>query len=185
MQSYNTRGTCSRQILFDVTEDNKVKNVKFIGGCLGNLQAVARLVDGKDIDEVIKTLKGIRCKGNTSCGDQLALALLDYKDRKNNPQPEKPRRFCSSKTAGQFLRKNLSLYFFNFSLSDFQKQIFKSIFFVIRLPVEFIFTFDFYTIIFAVDVHLLISRQHTAILKTEITVFFISHGLPVIPPVVG
>lgn len=89
MQSYNTRGTCSRQILFDVTEDNKVKNVKFIGGCLGNLQAVARLVDGKDIDEVIKTLKGIRCKGNTSCGDQLALALLDYKERKDNPQPEK------------------------------------------------------------------------------------------------
>ena len=53
MQTYMTRGTCSRQILFDVTEDNKVKNVKFIGGCSGNLQAMARLVDGKDIDEVI------------------------------------------------------------------------------------------------------------------------------------
>ena len=89
MQSYNTRGTCSRQILFDVTEDNKVKNVKFIGGCLGNLQAVARLVDGKDIDEVIKTLKGIKCKGNTSCGYQLALALLDYKDRKNKQKKKK------------------------------------------------------------------------------------------------
>ena len=82
MQSYNTRGTCARQILFDVTEDNKVKNVKFIGGCLGNLQAVSRLVDGKDIDEVISTLKGIRCKGNTSCGDQLALALMEYKEKK-------------------------------------------------------------------------------------------------------
>lgn len=89
MQSYLTRGTCSRQILFDVTEDNKVKNVKFIGGCLGNLQAVARLVDGKDIDEVIATLKGIRCKGNTSCGDQLAHALMDYKERKNNPPEAK------------------------------------------------------------------------------------------------
>lgn len=82
MISYNTKGTCSRQILFDVTDDNKVKNVKFIGGCLGNLQAIAKLVDGKDIDEVINTLKGIRCKGNTSCGDQLANALLDYKAKK-------------------------------------------------------------------------------------------------------
>ena len=46
MQTYMTRGTCSRQILFDVTEDDKVTNVKFIGGCSGNLQAISRLVDG-------------------------------------------------------------------------------------------------------------------------------------------
>jgi uncharacterized protein (TIGR03905 family) len=78
MQIYNTQGTCSRQILFDV-EEGKVKNVKFIGGCSGNLQAVARLVEGKDIDEVISTLKGIKCRGNTSCGDQLAKALERYK----------------------------------------------------------------------------------------------------------
>lgn len=92
MQTYQTKGTCSRQILFDVTEDNKVKNVKFIGGCLGNLQAIAKLVDGKDIDEVIATLKGIKCKGNTSCGDQLAKALLEYKERKANPpEPKKYR----------------------------------------------------------------------------------------------
>lgn len=84
MQTYMTRGTCSRQILYDVTEDNKIKNVKFIGGCSGNLQAVARLVDGKDIDEVISTLKGIKCRSNTSCGDQLALALEDYKRKKAN-----------------------------------------------------------------------------------------------------
>ena len=85
MQTYMTKGTCSRQILFDVTEDLKLKNVKFIGGCSGNLQAVARLVDGKPIDEVIKTLKGIKCRSNTSCGDQLALALEDYKVRLNSP----------------------------------------------------------------------------------------------------
>ena len=85
MQTYMTRGTCSRQILFDVTEDLKVKNVKFIGGCSGNLQAVARLVDGKDVDEVISTLKGIKCRSNTSCGDQLALALEDYKTKLNSP----------------------------------------------------------------------------------------------------
>jgi uncharacterized protein (TIGR03905 family) len=86
MQTYMTKGTCSRQILFDVTEDMTLKNVKFIGGCSGNLQAIARLVDGKNIDEVIATLKGIKCRSNTSCGDQLALALIDYKDKLNNPE---------------------------------------------------------------------------------------------------
>lgn len=91
MQTYMTRGTCSRQILFDVTEDNKVKNVKFIGGCSGNLQAMARLVDGKDIDEVISTLKGIKCRSNTSCGDQLAIALERYKEKKANPDTDKKR----------------------------------------------------------------------------------------------
>ncbi len=83
MQTYTTKGTCSRQILYDVTEDNKVTNVKFIGGCSGNLQAVARLVEGKDVDEVISLLKGIRCRSNTSCGDQLATALEIYKNKKN------------------------------------------------------------------------------------------------------
>lgn len=84
MYSYLTKGTCSRQILFDVTDDNKVKNVKFIGGCSGNLQAISKLVDGKPIDEVISTLKGIKCRANTSCGDQLATALSEYKAKNSN-----------------------------------------------------------------------------------------------------
>ena len=88
MQTYLTKGTCSRQILFDVTEDNKITNVKFIGGCSGNLQAIARLVENKPIDEVIATLKGIKCRGNTSCGDQLAKALIEYQQAKNNPNQQ-------------------------------------------------------------------------------------------------
>ena len=88
MQTYMTRGTCSRQILFDVTEDGKLKDVKFIGGCSGNLQAIAKLVDGKDIDEVISLLKGIKCRSNTSCGDQLATALEKYKIKKMNADTE-------------------------------------------------------------------------------------------------
>lgn len=83
MQTFHTRGTCSRQILYDVTADGKLTNVKFIGGCSGNLQAVARLVEGKPIDEVISLLKGIKCRANTSCGDQLAIALEDYKSKKS------------------------------------------------------------------------------------------------------
>ena len=89
MQTYMTKGTCSRQILFDVTEDMTLKNVKFIGGCSGNLQAIARLVDGKHIDEVISLLKGIKCRSNTSCGDQLAKALENYKFKRDNPEEKK------------------------------------------------------------------------------------------------
>ena len=81
MFTYTTKGTCSRQILFDVDGENKLRNVKFIGGCSGNLQGVAKLVEGRDIDEVQKTLRGIKCKGNTSCPDQLARAIALYKER--------------------------------------------------------------------------------------------------------
>ena len=83
MQIYHTQGTCSRQITFDVTEDNKVTGVKFIGGCSGNLQALSRLVEGMSVDEVIAKLKGIKCRGNTSCRDQFATALLKYKAKNN------------------------------------------------------------------------------------------------------
>ena len=79
METYNTKGTCSRQILFDVTEDGKVTNVKFIGGCSGNLQGIAKLVKDRPLDEVIETLKGIKCRANPSCPDQLACALTEYK----------------------------------------------------------------------------------------------------------
>ena len=84
MQTYSTKGTCSRQILFNVTEDGKVYDVKFIGGCSGNLQGIARLVNNRHIDEVITTLKGIKCRANTSCGDQLATALSEYKAKNSN-----------------------------------------------------------------------------------------------------
>ena len=49
---YYTSGTCSRQIIFEVDEENKIHRVKFIGGCSGNLQGVGRLVEGKTLDEV-------------------------------------------------------------------------------------------------------------------------------------
>lgn len=82
MFTYSTRGTCSRQILFDVDEMGKMHNVRFIGGCSGNLQGIAKLVEGRDIDEVEKALSGIRCKGNTSCPDQLSKAIAEYKAAK-------------------------------------------------------------------------------------------------------
>lgn len=77
--TYRTFGTCAYQITFDV-EDDKVKNVKFYGGCTGNTQGVAKLVEGRNIDEVIKLLSGIKCRNGTSCPDQLAKALIQYKN---------------------------------------------------------------------------------------------------------
>ncbi len=84
MFTYSTKGTCSRQILFDVDADNKMHNVRFIGGCGGNLQGISRLVEGKDIDEIEALLAGVRCKGNTSCPDQLSKAIGEYKASRNN-----------------------------------------------------------------------------------------------------
>ena len=73
--SYTTRGTCSRQIDFDLT-DGKVSDVSFLGGCDGNLKAISKLVDGHEAQEVIDILKGNTCGYKpTSCGDQLARAL--------------------------------------------------------------------------------------------------------------
>ena len=78
MFTYKTKGTCSSQIIFDVDEDNKIHNVKFIGGCSGNLQGVSKLVEGRSLDEVESVLRGIKCRNNTSCPDQLAQALEPY-----------------------------------------------------------------------------------------------------------
>ena len=83
MFTYSTKGTCSRQILFTVDENGCVHGVRFIGGCSGNLQGIARLVEGRHIDEVQTMLAGIKCKGNTSCPDQLSKAIAEYKQRAN------------------------------------------------------------------------------------------------------
>ena len=72
---YIPRGVCSRKIIIDV-EDDKVLDVKFIGGCNGNLKGIGALVKGMTVDEVISRLEGIDCnKKGTSCPDQLAMAL--------------------------------------------------------------------------------------------------------------
>lgn len=75
---YKTYGTCSSQISFDI-EDGKVKNVKFTGGCNGNLKGLSALVEGMSIEDVISKLEGTTCGFKpTSCPDQLAQALKQY-----------------------------------------------------------------------------------------------------------
>ena len=76
---YKTFGTCSREINFDVV-DGKLTNVSFLGGCNGNLLGISKLIEGMDIDEVIARVEGIKCGARqTSCPDQLAKALKQYK----------------------------------------------------------------------------------------------------------
>ena len=72
---YQPQSVCSKDIQFGL-EDGKLHNVKFFGGCHGNLQAIGKLVEGKDAREIVALLKGNDCAGRgTSCADQLALAV--------------------------------------------------------------------------------------------------------------
>ncbi len=81
--SYKTRGTCSRQIDFEL-DNGIVKNVSFFGGCNGNLKGIGALVEGRPAEEVIQLLKGMKCGFKpTSCPDQLAQALEKALDDEN------------------------------------------------------------------------------------------------------
>lgn len=86
METYNTRGVCSSQINFEV-EDNIIKDISFVGGCNGNLKGISNLIKGMDIDKVIERVEGIECgKRDTSCPDQLARALKEYRVKNNRKQ---------------------------------------------------------------------------------------------------
>lgn len=75
MYSYTPNGVCSKKMEFDIVE-NKINKVIFTGGCDGNLQGLAALLQGMEVSEAIKRLKGLRCgQKNTSCPDQFATAL--------------------------------------------------------------------------------------------------------------
>ena len=80
--SYKTRGVYSQNIIIDMDGDT-VKKVEFVGGCPGNTIGVARLSEGRNIDEVIGIVDGIRCGAKpTSCPDQLAKALKSIKEQR-------------------------------------------------------------------------------------------------------
>lgn len=78
MYSHKNIGTCSSRVLFDI-HDGVVTDCTFEGGCRGNLQGVSQLVKGRKVDDVIEVLKGIQCRNGTSCPDQLANALIEWK----------------------------------------------------------------------------------------------------------
>ena len=75
--TYRPRGVCSQQMEIDI-DNGKVTGLKVLGGCSGNLQGIAKLVEGMDVDDVIARLEGIHCGfKSTSCPDQLSIALTE------------------------------------------------------------------------------------------------------------
>ena len=79
--TYSPQGVCSMQMIFEI-DGNIIKDLQIIGGCPGNTVGVSHLVKGKNIDEVISLLKGIPCGARgTSCPDQVARALQEYKTK--------------------------------------------------------------------------------------------------------
>ena len=73
---YTPERVCAKQIFFDLDEENRLHNVKFEGGCPGNLQAIGKLIEGADARSVADILRGNDCRGRgTSCADQLSIAI--------------------------------------------------------------------------------------------------------------
>ncbi len=78
--TYKTKMVCSKEISFHI-EGNVITNVKFLGGCNGNLKAVAKLVDGMTVEDIEAKLKGNTCGMRpTSCADQLCIAIREAYD---------------------------------------------------------------------------------------------------------
>ena len=70
-------GVCSRLISFDLSDDGRIHNLGFLGGCSGNLKAISKLLEGRSAKEAATILTGNTCGPlPTSCADQLSIALL-------------------------------------------------------------------------------------------------------------
>ena len=83
--TYTTYGTCARFIDIELDGD-LIKEVRFIGGCSGNAQGVAALVQGQPAQDVVTRLKGLECRSGTSCPDQLSQALAGMLEKQVEKQ---------------------------------------------------------------------------------------------------
>lgn len=82
--TYRTRNVCSQQISFDINGD-VITDISFLGGCNGNLKAISKVVDGWTVDKIEEYFKGNTCGyKNTSCADQLAIAVRKAHDELQN-----------------------------------------------------------------------------------------------------
>lgn len=71
------QGVCTRLISFDLSDDGRIHNLAFLGGCSGNLRAISKLVEGSEASKVADILQGNKCGPRpTSCADQLSMALI-------------------------------------------------------------------------------------------------------------
>ncbi|MGN1125578.1 MAG: TIGR03905 family TSCPD domain-containing protein [Candidatus Gastranaerophilaceae bacterium] len=79
---YQTSGTCCRLMRIAIDKNDIIKDAEFIGGCNGNLKGIKSLIKGMKVDDVIEKLNGIYCGDKaTSCPDQLAKCLVEYKQK--------------------------------------------------------------------------------------------------------
>lgn len=73
---YKPQGVCPQTIQFEIDENKIIHSVRFIGGCSGNAQGIASLVEGMNVEDAIQRMEGIKCgQRSTSCPDQFAKAL--------------------------------------------------------------------------------------------------------------
>ncbi len=80
---YIPSGVCSRKMILKIN-NNILEDIEVVGGCPGNLQGIRKLISGMDIDTIIKKLDGIKCGMKpTSCPDQIANALKQYKEKRS------------------------------------------------------------------------------------------------------
>ena len=80
---YSPKGVCSSKMIFNIDGDI-IKDIKIIGGCPGNGLGVKALIQNQKIDDIINKLDGIRCGfKNTSCPDQISMALKEYKQKRD------------------------------------------------------------------------------------------------------
>lgn len=77
---FKPNGCCAKQIKI-TTDNDTISEIKFIGGCRGNTAGIERLIRNQKISDVAQTLRGITCRGTTSCPDQLAIALEQIMDQ--------------------------------------------------------------------------------------------------------
>lgn len=81
---YQPKGVCSTEMIFEIDKNDVVQDLRVINGCNGNLKGISALIKGMKIDDVIGKISGIKCGlRNTSCPDQIARALIEYKENKN------------------------------------------------------------------------------------------------------
>lgn len=77
--TYRPKGVCSQEMVFEI-EDDRIMNVKIVGGCQGNLLGISNIIKGKTLEEVISSFEGVECGSKkTFCPDQIARALRQYK----------------------------------------------------------------------------------------------------------
>ena len=79
---YKPQGVCASEMIFEIDENNIVRDLKVMNGCNGNLKGIAELVKGMKIDDIIARLSGIKCNfKQTSCPDQMSRALVEFKNK--------------------------------------------------------------------------------------------------------